>query len=102
MKTHKIKVIFAKAMFDRLVGMHKYNKPVILLVKTRFGIHTFGLNYPIDVLILDICNKVVKKKQFLKPNSFFFWLPIYDTVIELPSGTINRYKIEFGDTIRIY
>lgn len=74
-------------------------RPFGLHFKTRFGIHTFGLTFPIDVLILDKKNTVVVYKKNLKPCRFFFWQPKWDTVIELPSGTITKRRITIGTHI---
>ena len=82
-----------------MAGFIGKNEPENLLIKTHFGIHTFGLRFPIDVLILDNRNKVVSIKQSLKPCRIFLWNPIYEKVIELPSGTIKEKSIEMHDTI---
>ena len=44
--------------------------PTPLFFKTRFGIHTFGVITPIDVLILDKNYKVVKIKALLPLGLF--------------------------------
>ncbi|TAL64209.1 MAG: hypothetical protein EPN88_11345, partial [Bacteroidetes bacterium] len=96
-----LKVIQAKSISDRLFGLNKYKKPVAILLKTRFGIHTFGLSYSIDVLIVSKEKKVVRMKRSLKPNRFFFWNPRYNVIVELPEGTINRVQIEINDFINL-
>lgn len=88
----------AKSLKEKIVGLIG-KKPYALLIKTRFGIHTFGLKFPIDVLILDHKNKVVKIKKSLMPNSIFLWNPLYDMVIELPQGTIDKKKIKINDVL---
>jgi hypothetical protein len=79
-----------------LIG-HKHPKAIVL--HTRFGIHTVGVLFPIDVLILSKHHSVVAKKENLKPNRLFFWNPLFDIVIELPAGSIVEKKINIGDTI---
>lgn len=69
--------------------------------KTRFGIHTFFMKFAIDVLILDSTNRVVFCIENMAPFRFFVWNPIYNKVIELPSGTIQKQKINKGDTIKL-
>lgn len=86
---------------DRMVGLLKDKKPRALLIHTRFGIHTIGMRFPIDVLILDKHHKVMATKQCLKPYRIFLWNPKYSTVLELPAGTIERSKTELNDEIRI-
>lgn len=70
-----------------------------MLLKTRYGIHTFGMKYPIDVLILDEQNNIVTIKNNLRPNNIFIWNIQYETVLELPKGTIEKSKTKLGDTI---
>lgn len=66
------------------------SQPQATLFYTRFGIHTFGMNYPIDVVILDNKAIVQKIKENLQPNRFFFWNPLYKTVLELPEDTVKK------------
>ena len=68
---------------------------------TRFGIHTFGVLWPIDVLILNDDNVVVKIVEGLPPNRVLFWNPKYNQVVELPSGTIKEKGIILADTVKI-
>jgi len=70
-----------------------------MLFRTRFGIHTIGMKYAIDVLILDKKNKVVAIKKNLEPNKIFLWNPAFNTVLELPAGTINKTKTEIKDLL---
>lgn len=68
---------------------------------TRFGIHTFGMQKPIDVLILDDHKKVVAMHASLKPNRIFLWNPLYAQVVELPEGIIEQQNIQKGDPIML-
>ena len=77
------------SLVDRIFGLLKRSNPRSLLFKTRFGLHTFGLKEPIDVLVLDSGWKVVKIRIGLKPNRFFFWNPLFPIVIELPENSIK-------------
>ena len=72
-----------------------------MLLKTRFGIHTFGMKYTIDVLVLDKQNRVIALKENLKPNRIFLWNFNYETVLELPYGTIKETKSEIGDLLQL-
>lgn len=91
----------AKSFFDRLLGLLRPSNPRSLLFKTRFGIHTFGLSVPIDVIVLDSKFRVVKLREALSSNRLFFWNPKYDTVIELPEGSIRKSDIKIGDKIEL-
>ncbi len=89
----------ATSLFDQLLGLHRKSNPRSIIFHTRFGIHTFFLKEPIDILVLDNRKKVVKIKKNLKPNRLFFWDPIYNTIIELPAGSIKKSKTGLFDTL---
>lgn len=91
----------AESLKDRLFGLLLKSNPRNLLFKTRFGIHTFFLKKPIDILILDKEFKIVRVKQSLKPNRFFFWDFKYDFVIELEQGTITKFKLKSNIELQI-
>ncbi|MCL5432609.1 MAG: DUF192 domain-containing protein [Patescibacteria group bacterium] len=97
----KLKVKKLTSFKEKTIGLLNNKKAIPVLIKTRFGIHTFGLKFPIDVLVLDKNNKVVKISNNLKQNRIFLWNPLFSNVIELPSGQINNNKIKIGDTISI-
>lgn len=84
--------------FQSLIGLIGKSHPEPVLIKTRFGIHTFGLKFPIDVLVLDKTNeeniyKIIKIKQNLPPNRFFFWNLHYSIIIEIPQN--NNLNINY-------
>jgi uncharacterized protein len=96
--------IFAKeaaSLKEKMQGLIGRDKPQALMIKTHFGIHTFGLKFPIDVLVLNDKNKVTSMKKDLKPNRIFLWNPMYQKVIELPSGTIEKKQIKINMPIDI-
>lgn len=95
------KVIEAKSLKDQSVGLLKYKTPTAMLIKTRWGIHTFFMKYPIDVLVLDDQNRVVKLKENLNPNQIFFWNPKHRKILELPHGTIIYSKTNIKDKLKI-
>lgn len=89
-----------KTFKERLLGWHLYPDQILLL-ETRFGIHTFLLKSSIDVLVLSNKNLVVKVKPGLKPNRVLFWNPKYHYVVELPNGYINKHRIKLDDKIQL-
>ncbi len=97
-----LSVTRAKTLSQKTFGLIGKRKPYPFLLRTRYGIHTFGLFFPIDVLILDKNNMVVSMKKKLFPFSFFFYNPIFDTVVELPIGIIDSKKIKLGDRIILH
>lgn len=91
----------AKTYQEKKLGLLGSDGRTGLYIQTRWGIHTFGMKFPIDVLILDEKNRVVKYKRNLKPNRVFFWNPRYSRVIEIPTSLIQEGTIEIGDKISI-
>lgn len=98
--THNLKI--ASSIKDRALGLIILDKKQSMLLYTRFGIHTIGLKHPIDVVILDNKNLVVKLKKSFKPNNIFIWNPKFSKVLELPSGTIEKSKTKVGDALEIH
>jgi uncharacterized protein len=95
----KIEARTVKSITQKVLGLIGKDKAYNLLLKTHFGIHTFGVKVPIDVVILNNQNVVVKIKKNLKPNRVFLWNPVYERVLELPEGTIAKNKIKNGGKI---
>lgn len=94
---HKTKI--ATSFFDRLLGLLNPNNPRFLIFRTRFGIHTFFMKKPIDILLLTDDYKVVKMKPNLAPFRIFIYNPKYSLVLEMPKGTIEKYRIRINDKI---
>lgn len=90
-KAHRLTGFWEKAK-----GLIGSSAPYPIYFETRWGIHTFGVKFPIDVLILDDLNRVVNMKKGLKPNKIWLWNPIHKKVMELPLGYINRRNIKTG------
>ncbi len=89
----------ASGFLDRLFGLLIYSTFKALLFKTRFGMHTFFLKEPIDVLVLDKNFSVVKICKNLKPFSLFFWNPKYCWLIELPKNSLSQTDTKLGDKL---
>jgi uncharacterized membrane protein (UPF0127 family) len=96
-----LNVRILRGLFEKSTGLIGKNKIEPVCFTTRWGIHTFGVLSPIDVLILDSKFRVVKMVQQLRPNHLFFWNPKYYTIIELPAGTIAKNDIKTGDIISL-
>lgn len=91
----------AENLKEKIQGLIGKATPQALMIKTHFGIHTFGLKFPIDVLILNGKNEVVSMKKNFLPNRIFVWNPLYDRVIELPAETIEKKKIKISSVIEL-
>ncbi len=95
-------VIIANTIFKRakgLLGKKEFKKGQALILKPSNSIHTFFMNFPIDVLFVDKDNRVLKALSSVKPfrlTSIYFQASF---VIELPSGTIQSTLTCKGDTL---
>ena len=96
-----ISAVFQKSLWAKTRGLLGAKEAYPIFFKTRWGIHTFCLNFPIDVLIFDSYNKVVKMTHNLRPYRVFLWPPKYENVLELPEGEIAKHGIHHGDTIEV-
>ncbi|MCL6096481.1 MAG: DUF192 domain-containing protein [Patescibacteria group bacterium] len=93
--------VYLKGFFSKSKGLIGKSNFEAVIFTTRFGVHTFGLKFPIDVLILDNERKIVFIKERLKPNRVFLWNPKYNLVIELRNGAVKKSKTEIGDLLEI-
>lgn len=99
MKIIRLKAVKAGNFREKCVGLIGKSENTCLYLETRWGIHTIGMRYKIDILILDEKNIVRKIKISLPPNKFFFWNTIFRKALELPSGSVNNKSIKLGDKI---
>ncbi len=97
-KTIHLQVTEAKGLWEKGIGLIS-KTPTPMLLRTRWGIHTFGMKYPIDVVVLNKKMHVVACKKALKPWQIYMWNPIYTTIIELPEHSLHTYQIAVGDKI---
>lgn len=91
---------YARTPKESAKGLLGYNKPSTLIFKSRFGIHTLGMRFPIDVIVLDRSLKIIKLKSGLKPWRIYFWNGNY-SVVEMKAGTIKKKRIKKGDKLEI-
>lgn len=89
----------ANKFLDKALGLLKKESNAFLVIKTRFGIHTFGMKKSIDVIILNGKNSVVALRENLSPQRIFIWNPKFDTVIEMPLGSIKKSNTSLGDIL---
>jgi uncharacterized membrane protein (UPF0127 family) len=62
------------------------------------AVHTFGMKFTIDVLFLNKKRKVVKVRKEMVKRRMSFCLTAH-SVLELPSGMIDRTGTEAGDQL---
>lgn len=81
------KILVAESFVDRLIGLMfcSSNKSFSLLIRPCNSIHTFFMNFPIDVYFLDKNLRVIKKIKKMKPWHItgLYWRS--NAVLEIPS-----------------
>lgn len=94
---------FANTVLKRMVGL--LNRRALsqgegLLLDRCYGIHTFGMRFPIDVLFLDKELRVIKTVPALPPfRTCVVKQALY--VLELPVGSIQKSLTANGDQIQM-
>jgi uncharacterized membrane protein (UPF0127 family) len=96
-----IPVHTANSLFKRTKGLIGQERIEPFFLKTRFGIHTFGMKKGIDVVILDKQNRIQTVKKNLKPFRILLWNPLYDRVLELPRGFISTHHLKKGEQVKL-
>ncbi len=72
-------------------------RPVVDFPLLWCGVHTCGMKFPIDAIVLGERNVVKKVKRDMQSGRFFFWNPKYKKILELPAGS----NIETGDVLEL-
>ena len=94
---------FANTVLKRMVGLLNRRKFVNgegLLLDRCYGVHTFGMRFPIDVLFLDKDLRVIRAVKALPPyRTSIVKKAVY--VLELPVGALEASHTEDGDQIQI-
>lgn len=66
------------------------------------SIHTFFMNYPIDVLYLDPSQRIIATELEVKPGKIGKVYGQAASVMELPAGTIRQTETEIGHSVQIF
>jgi len=94
---------FANTVLKRMIGLlnrGQFGKGEGLLLDRCYGIHTFGMRFPIDVLFLDKDLHVIRAVKALPPHrTCVVRKSVY--VLEVPAGAIDSSRTEEGDQIQI-
>jgi uncharacterized membrane protein (UPF0127 family) len=97
-----VSVMTADSFFKRLKGL-MFTKELLpqsaLYIYPCREIHTFFMNYNIDVLYLDINNIIVAIDEDMKPGKIGKHVKNAVAVVELPSGKIKETCIAVGQAI---
>lgn len=64
------------------------------------AVHTFGMQFPIDLVYLDRRARVVKTRSHVRPGRLSACLTAH-SVVELPSGTVEGTLTQAGDKLEL-
>ena len=83
-----------------LLGTKKLTSGKGLLIPHCRQVHTFFMNYPIDIIFLDAKNKIIKI-QTLRPWRISSWILKAEKVLEVPAGFAIKNKLKKGDKLEV-
>jgi uncharacterized protein len=64
------------------------------------AVHTFGMQFPIDLVYLDRGGRVLKTRSHVRPGRLSACLRAH-SVVELASGTVRSTRTEPGDKLEL-
>jgi uncharacterized protein len=82
-----------------LIGRERMDRGEALVIPRCRQVHTFGMNFPIDVVFLDRLGVVVKACSRLRPGRVSTVVWRARDVIELPAGIVEESSTERGDQV---
>lgn len=95
-------VLIAGTIWTRLrglLGKKEFKPGSTLIIKPCNSVHTFFMQFPIDVLFVDHQDKIIKIIPQMPPwriTSIYFNAAY---AIEFPANTIQRTSVKVGDQI---
>lgn len=84
-----------------LIGKETMENGYGLWIKRCNSIHTFLMNFPIDVIFVDKNLKVKKCIEKIEPNKIVWPILGANSVIELKSGFLSEHKTQIGDQLHV-
>lgn len=94
-------IFFAQTWKEKVQGLLGKDKAEPIYFQTRWGIHTFGMKFPIDVLICDSQFQIQKIFMDVQPGKVIYWNPKWDNVFELAGGTIQLQGLLVGEKLNL-
>lgn len=94
-------LIHAQAWHEKAQGLIGKLEGTAIYFQTRLGVHTFGVKFPIDIVICDFELTVKRIFENVEPGHVVLWNPIWNNVFELPVGTAHPANLNLGDTLQI-
>jgi uncharacterized membrane protein (UPF0127 family) len=87
--------------FKGLMGKESMENNYALWIKRCNSIHTFFMNFPIDVIFVDKNLKVKKCIEHIQPNKIVWPIWGASSVIELKDGFLSQNKTQIGDQLHV-
>jgi len=97
-------LMVADSFLKRLKGLmftKEFSSDSALYIYPCNAIHTFFMNYNIDVLYLDKNNMVVGVDEDLKPGRIGKYVKNAVAVVEFTSGEIKKNQIQIGHALEL-
>ena len=88
-----------KSKFMGLIGRRKFENGSAMIFPGCRQIHTFFMQFPIDVLFIDKDRKVIKIIERFGTGNISGYVKDSFDIIELPSNTIFDCRIVIGDEL---
>lgn len=95
--------LYAESFLSRikgLMGSQKLSADKGLLIPNCRQVHTFFMNYTIDIIFLDKKNKVIDI-QTLSPWKVSRWMRKAQKVLEVPKGFAKKKGLKNGDVLEV-
>jgi uncharacterized membrane protein (UPF0127 family) len=83
-----------------LLGRHSFDAGSALVIAPSGAVHTFGMQFAIDLVYARRDGRVIKLRRSMPRNRVSAALGAF-AVIELPGGTIDRTGLVVGDVLEI-
>jgi uncharacterized membrane protein (UPF0127 family) len=83
-----------------LLGRTSFDAGSALVIAPSGAVHTFGMQFPIDLVYARRDGHVIKVRHSMPRNRLSAALGAF-AVIELPAGTIERTGLVVGDVLEI-
>ena len=95
-------VEIADSYFKRLIGLmctQELSVNNALHIIPCSSIHTFFMNYSIDVIYLDMNNRIIHIDEGIEPKKIGRWFKNARSVVELPNGKVKNSQIMVGQVV---
>lgn len=99
------RLLIARSFRDRLRGLLKAGElppDTALMLSPCASIHTFGMDFPIDVMFLNAQLRILRLVSHVVPWRVR-WAPVGTKhVVELRAGTLDRFGLKIGSFVCVH